>query len=81
MAIRVIDTGIGIPAKDLENIGKKFFRAGNSILVAGTGIGIYLTKHFIDLLAGKIIIESKENFGTVVTVILQKNQTQNENKS
>ena len=73
IAIRVIDTGIGIPAKDLENIGKKFFRAGNSILVAGTGIGIYLTKHFIDLLAGKIIIESKENFGTVVTVILQKN--------
>ena len=61
IAIRVIDTGIGIPAKDLENIGKKFFRAGNSILVAGTGIGIYLTKHFIDLLAGKIIIESKEN--------------------
>jgi len=80
IAIRVIDTGIGIPAKDLENIGKKFFRAGNSILVAGTGIGIYLTKHFIDLLAGKIIIESKENFGTVVTVILQKNQTQNEDK-
>ena len=73
IAIRVIDTGICIPAKDLENIGKKFFRAGNSILVAGTGIGIYLTKHFIDLLAGKIIIESKENFGTVVTVILQKN--------
>ena len=80
IAIRVIDTGIGIPAKDLENIGKKFFRAGNSILVAGTGIGIYLTKHFIDLLAGKIIIESKENFGTVVTIILQKNQTHNEDK-
>ena len=80
IAIRVIDAGIGIPTKDLENIGKKFFRAGNSISVAGTGIGIYLTKHFIDLLAGKIIIESKENFGTVVTVILQKNQTQNEDK-
>ncbi len=80
VAIRVIDTGIGIPTKDLENIGKKFFRAGNSISVAGTGIGIYLTKHFIDLLAGKIIIESKENFGTEVTIILQKNQTHNENK-
>ena len=80
MAIRVIDSGIGIPTKDLDSIGKKFFRAGNSISVAGTGIGIYLTKHFIDLLAGKIIIESKENFGTAVTIILQKNQTHNENK-
>jgi signal transduction histidine kinase len=72
IAIRVIDNGMGIPAKDLENIGKKFFRAGNAISVAGTGIGIYLTKHFIDLLAGKIIIESKENFGTTVTIILKK---------
>jgi signal transduction histidine kinase len=80
VAIRVIDKGMGIPAKDLESIGKKFFRAGNAISVAGTGIGIYLTKHFIDLLSGKIIIESKENLGTVVTIILQKNQTHNENK-
>ncbi|NBX52201.1 MAG: sensor histidine kinase [Proteobacteria bacterium] len=72
IAIRVIDSGIGIPEKDLYNIGKKFFRAGNSISVAGTGIGIYLTKHFIDLLAGKLIIESKEGVGTTVTIILKK---------
>lgn len=72
VAIRVIDSGIGIPSKDLNSIGKKFFRAGNSISVAGTGIGIYLTKHFIDLLSGKLIIESKEAFGTTVTIILKK---------
>ena len=72
IAIRVVDNGIGIPKKDQENIGKKFFRAGNSISVAGTGIGIYLTKNFIDLLEGKLIIDSKENFGTTVTIILKK---------
>ena len=72
IAIRVVDNGIGIPKNDQENVGKKFFRAGNSISVAGTGIGIYLTKNFIDLLEGKLIIESKENFGTTVTIILKK---------
>jgi len=72
IAIRVIDNGIGIPEKDLNNVGKKFFRAGNSISVAGTGIGIYLTKHFIDLLEGKFIIDSQEGKGTTVTVILKK---------
>jgi signal transduction histidine kinase len=72
IAIRVVDNGIGIPKNDQDNIGKKFFRAGNSISVAGTGIGIYLTKNFIDLLEGKLIIESKENCGTTVTIILKK---------
>ena len=67
----VEDNGIGIPKKDQNNVGKKFFRAGNSISVAGTGIGIYLTKNFIDLLEGKLIIESKENSGTTVTIILK----------
>lgn len=71
IAIRVIDNGIGIPKKDQNNVGKKFFRAENSISVAGTGIGIYLTKNFIDLLEGKLIIESKENSGTTVTIILK----------
>ena len=72
VALRVVDNGIGIPVKDIENIGKKFYRASNAMSVAGTGIGIYLTKHFIDLLEGKLIIESKENSGTTVTIILKK---------
>ena len=68
--IKVIDYGIGIPQDDLLKIGDKFFRAKNSIAVAGTGIGIYLTKKFIELLNGKFKIESIENSKTVVTVLL-----------
>ena len=68
--IKVIDYGIGIPQNDLIKIGDKFFRAKNSIAVAGTGIGIYLTKKFIELLNGKFKIESIENSKTVVTVLL-----------
>lgn len=70
--IRAVDQGIGIPQDDIKNIGQKFFRAKNTLEVAGTGIGIYLTKHFIELHQGKLIIESEINVGTTVTVSLPK---------
>jgi signal transduction histidine kinase len=40
--------------------------------VAGTGIGIYLTKHFVEMHGGEIVIESKIDVGTSVTIILPK---------
>ena len=73
IAIRVQDHGIGIPSSEIDKIGSKFFRASNSIAQAGTGIGIYLTKNFIELLGGKFNLESKENNGTLVEVFLPIN--------
>ncbi len=72
IALRVVDQGIGIPKDDIVNVGKKFFRAKNTTTVAGTGIGIYLTKHFIEMHQGEIKIESQVNVGTTVTVTLPK---------
>jgi signal transduction histidine kinase len=72
IALRVIDQGMGIPKEDLSNIGQKFFRARNTLAVAGTGIGIYLTKHFIELHGGEFHIESELNVGTSVTITLPK---------
>jgi signal transduction histidine kinase len=71
--IKVQDYGIGIPSNEIDKIGSKFFRASNSIAQAGTGIGIYLTKNFIELLGGKFSLTSKENTGTLVKVILPIN--------
>ncbi len=70
--IEVLDHGIGIPKDDVSNVGKKFFRAKNTLSVAGTGIGIYLTKYFVELHGGSVIISSKVNIGTKVKVILPK---------
>ncbi len=70
VAIRIIDSGIGIPKDDLQSIGKKFFRASNTLSVAGTGIGFYLTKHFIEMHQGTITLDSVLDSGTSVTVIL-----------
>jgi signal transduction histidine kinase len=73
VAIRVVDQGIGIPSDEVGSVGKKFFRAKNTLSVAGTGIGLYLTKHFVELHNGELLIESKLNIGTSVTVILPNN--------
>ncbi len=70
--ISIIDNGIGIPKADLKNVGNKFFRASNAMLVSGTGIGIYITKYFINLLDGKISIKSQEGIGTRVAIFLKK---------
>ncbi len=78
VALRVVDQGMGIPKDDLENIGKKFFRAKNTLAVAGTGIGIYLTKHFIELHGGDVLIESEINVGTSVTITLPRTIRQNQ---
>ncbi len=72
VALRVIDQGIGIPKEDLAHIGQKFFRAKNTLAVAGTGIGIYLTKHFIELHGGEFQIDSELNVGSTVTIVLPK---------
>lgn len=68
--LKIIDFGIGIPQNDLKNIGQKFFRASNSIAVAGTGIGLYLTKNFIELLSGSFSLKSQERVGTEVSIKL-----------
>jgi signal transduction histidine kinase len=68
--VKVVDQGIGIPANDLEKIGKKFFRATNTLAVSGTGIGMYLTKYFIELHNGSVLIESQLNVGTTITILL-----------
>lgn len=70
IAVRIIDSGIGIPKDDLQNIGKKFYRASNTLSFAGTGIGYYLTKHFIEMHEGTIEIDSVLDVGTSVTVVL-----------
>ena len=70
IAIKVIDQGIGIPKEDLSHIGDKFFRAKNTLSVAGTGIGLYLSRHFIELHGGNLKIDSKVDIGTAVTITL-----------
>lgn len=62
------DTGIGIPAEDLEDIFTPFFRGGNKRYAPGNGIGLSLTKRIITLHQGTITVESRQNQGTTFTI-------------
>lgn len=62
----VKDTGIGIPAKDLQNIGKNFFRASNvhQARANGAGLGLSITQALIELQGGQMRIESMPGQGS-----------------
>jgi len=58
--ISVKDTGIGIPADQIPNLFTKFNRIKDEKTkeVRGTGLGLWITKQIIELLGGKIYVES-----------------------
>ena len=64
--IMVEDEGVGISAKDLNNIFDPYFRTAgtNSIRVEGTGLGLAIVKHIMDAHHGKIEVESSLNKGS-----------------
>lgn len=64
--ISVQDNGYGIPILAQSHIFAKFFRADNILLhdVAGTGLGLYLTKMIAESLSGDIWFESEEDKGS-----------------
>ena len=68
--LRVRDTGIGIPAAELEAVFEPFTRGSNVESVIGTGVGLAAARHTVEQHGGTIGIESMEGAGTTVTVRL-----------
>ncbi|WP_245566878.1 substrate-binding domain-containing protein [Christiangramia portivictoriae] len=66
------DSGIGIPENEIENVFDAFFR-GSANRKNSSGIGLNLTKQFIELHLGKIEVRSKN--GTEFTITLFKGKT------
>lgn len=60
----IIDSGIGIPEKDIKNIFNRYFRAENVLTTQGTGIGLNIVKSHIENLGGTISFKSEENIGS-----------------
>lgn len=74
IALKIQDTGIGVPKEKLAKIwllDKKSSRLGTHG-ERGTGIGLSMVKDFVSRNNGKIHIESEENNGTTVTILLPK---------
>jgi two-component system phosphate regulon sensor histidine kinase PhoR len=63
---RIIDTGVGIPPKDLPFVFDKFYRAeANNHMAKGTGLGLSLVKHIVETVhKGRIFVESSVGKGS-----------------
>ena len=66
--ISVKDNGCGIKASDLPKVKTKFFKANQT--KRGSGIGLAVADEIVNMHHGKIEIESQENVGTTVHILL-----------
>ena len=72
IAISVSDTGIGIRREDMDKIFKPFQQVdtGLSRRHEGTGLGLSITKRLVNMMGGKIDVQSEEGRGSIFTVLL-----------
>jgi signal transduction histidine kinase len=71
LELKVADTGAGIPREQISTIFERFRQGpdtGASAPHAGVGLGLYVVKKYLDLLGGKIQVESRAGGGSVFTV-------------
>ena len=68
--ISVSDTGIGIAESDRAHLFDEFHQLDSATEKHGTGLGLALTKRFVELHGGRIRLESALGKGSVFTITL-----------
>lgn len=74
IVIRVVDDGIGIPEDKIDRIFDRFYRIedARNTKENGHGLGLSITKNFVEALGGTIKVDSRLNEGTVFTLTFIK---------
>ncbi len=68
--IRIKDDGSGVPEEDLAKVSEKFYRGSNVAGENGSGLGLYLTKMFMEKMDGQMNCYNDNGF--VVELFLRK---------
>jgi signal transduction histidine kinase/CheY-like chemotaxis protein len=63
-SFEVIDTGLGIPEEERANIFKPFQQGSNSQHQGGTGLGLAIAQRQVELLGGKLELQSERGIGS-----------------
>jgi PAS domain S-box-containing protein len=75
LAVSVKDNGIGISEEDRKHLFERFFRAKNAINIQGTGLGLHIVSKYLELMNGRIEMESKINEGSAFTFYIPSTQS------
>ncbi len=72
VAIKVVDTGIGLSPRQQANLFDEFEQAGPRIArkYGGTGLGMAMVRRLIELMDGDIDLSSQQGHGTTFTITL-----------
>lgn len=70
LAVRVADTGVGIPESELEIIFEHSYRASTRGAAEGTGLGLSFVRDIITKIGGSVTVESQVNVGSTFTILL-----------
>jgi two-component system, OmpR family, sensor histidine kinase SenX3 len=75
LAVRVTDSGIGIPRAQLKRIFKRFYRIPSRKVsqVKGSGLGLFIVRSVVERHGGKVFAESEgEGMGSTFTIVLPR---------
>lgn len=74
LIISIEDTGRGIKPEKIEKLFTKFERLDEegSTTIEGTGLGLAITKKLVEMLGGKIVVQSKFQEGSKFTVYIKQ---------
>ncbi len=80
LVISVKDTGMGIKDEDKEKLFKKFQRIDleKNSTIEGTGLGLAITVSLLEMMGGKIDVQSQYGLGSVFTVTIPQKKLSNE---
>ena len=74
--IVVTDTGVGIPARDIDRIFERFYRVdrARSRDTGGTGLGLSIVRHVAANHSGEVTVQSREGEGSIFIVRIPMGQ-------
>jgi two-component system OmpR family sensor kinase len=70
VTLEVADTGMGIPADEIDHVFEELYRGQNVARISGSGMGLTLVQRIVSLHGGAVTARSREGRGTVMTIQL-----------
>src|SRR5581483_11170708 len=75
-ALEVRDTGIGIPAAELERVFERRYRASNSAGIEGTGLGLAVVREIVEQHGGDVTAGPNAGGGTIFRATIPRRSAQ-----